>query len=348
MASILQDFPSSSLSYSHKVLDIYKESTNKRQMRFSGSELKALELIAGSEQDLRPGDISHALCLHPGTLSHIITALVNKGLLEREGKMLSLARTNVAETFKRLYFAHRASPYPLLLADRRIDLLSRIENEQKSVEMLGVETGIPRKTIYRYLKDFIRLSVVKRSKEDKTYLYSFNYILWSELKDFIKVFQEYPAVTLVPRDALFIKSYGDSVLFKSIRLQDAIPTSFSVYREYGVDLDPKDNYYTLPKREQSIQNVFIHSLDSVDEFAQKLFCILFYLKNRDKLEAVVHPRMKDIKAVLQGERIIGYPTLEDIDFAFYLTILLPREKGTKAKNKDASNFHLQNRRNTRS
>jgi transcriptional regulator of acetoin/glycerol metabolism len=84
----------------------------------------------------------------------VTTALVNKGLLEREGKEIGMARTPAAETFKRLYFAHRASPFQILLADRRADLLSRIENEQKSVEDLEEETGIPRKTIYRYIKDF--------------------------------------------------------------------------------------------------------------------------------------------------------------------------------------------------
>jgi len=41
--------------------------------------------------------------------------------------------------------------------------------------------------------------------------------------------------------------------------------------------------------------------------------VLFYLKNRDKLEAIDHSMMADIKAVLQGEIIKGYPTLEDIE-----------------------------------
>ncbi|VVB63603.1 Uncharacterised protein [uncultured archaeon] len=74
----------------------------------------------------------------------------------------------------------------------------------------------------------------------------------------------------------------------------------------------RDNYYTLPKRELSVEEIFIHSLDSAEDLRQRLFCILFYLKNRDKLGEVEHPMMADIKAVLQGERIKGYPALEDI------------------------------------
>jgi hypothetical protein len=101
--------------------------------------------------------------------------------------------------------------------------------------------------------------------------------------------------------------------FTSIRQQDATPTSFSAYGEYGIDLGLRDNYYTLPKRELSIDEVFIHSLDSAEDLRQRLFCILFYLKNRDKLESVDHPMMKQIKAVLQGESIKGYPSLEEIE-----------------------------------
>jgi len=157
------------------------------------------------------------------------------------------------------------------------------------------------------------VGVVSRFKQGKAYLFSFNYIVWPELKDFVTSLQEYQILRLVPREALLIKSYGISVLFKSLRPQDATFTSFSAYEDYGIELGLRDYYYTLPKRELSIQEVFIHSLDSAGELQQKLFCVLFYLKNRDKLEAIDHPMMKDLKAVLQGERIKGYPTMEDIE-----------------------------------
>jgi hypothetical protein len=140
---------------------------------------------------------------------------------------------------------------------------------------------------------------------------AFFFLAWPELKDFVTALREYRALRLVPREALLTKSYGDSVLFKSLRPQDATPTSFSDYEEYGIDLGLRDNYYTLPKRELSIEEVFIHSLDSAESLQQRLFCILFYLKNRDKLEGVDHPMMKDIRAVLQGERIKGYPSFEE-------------------------------------
>ena len=283
-----------------------------RLMRFRESEVQTLTLIAGSEKALHPRDLSRTLNLRSETLSRVTTTLVNKGLLEREGKEIALGRNPAAESFKRLYFAHRASPFPILIADRRVDLLSKIENKQKRVEVLEEETAIPRKTIYRYLKGFLHLGVVKRSKKGRAFLFSFNYIIWKDLKDFVTTLIEYQALRLVPREGLLTKSYENSVLFKSLRSQDATPTSFSAYENYGIELVLRDNYYTLPKRKLPIQEIFIHSLDSAQELSQRLFCILFYLKNKNELEGVDHIMMKSILAVLRGEQIKGYPTLEDI------------------------------------
>jgi predicted transcriptional regulator len=283
-----------------------------RLMRLSESEVEALVLVAGSKQPLHPADLTHAIDLRPESISRLITALANKGLLERDGSEIALARTPAAEAFKKLYFTHRASPFPLLLADRRVDLLYRIEDVEKSSGRLEKETGIPIKTVYRYLKDFLHLGVVKRTKKGKIYLFSFNYILWPELKDFVVNLVEHQVLRLVPREGLLIKSYRDSVLFKSLRPQDATPTSFSAYREHGILLGLRDNYYTLPKRSLSIIEIFLHSLDSAESVSQRTYCILFYLKNGAELQSVQHPMMKDIKAVLRGERVKGYPTQEDI------------------------------------
>ena len=196
---------------------------------------------------------------------------------------------------------------------RRVELLSRLGQSPRSLEALAEETGISSDTVYYYLQGLRPLGIVSRSMQGKAYLYSFNYIIWPELKDFVTALREFQVLRLVPREALLIKSYENSVLFKSLRQQDATLTSFSAYSDYGIKLGLRDYYYTLPKRELSIGEIFIHSLDSAEDYRQRLFCVLFYLKNRDELKDARHPMMKDLKAVLQGERIKGYPTMEDIE-----------------------------------
>jgi biotin operon repressor len=233
--------------------------------------------------------------------------------VERVGGAILLARTPPAEAFKRLYYSHRASPLQEILSGRRVELLTRLVQNPKSLEDLARETGISSDTVYYYLQGFLHLGLTSRSREGKAYLYSFNYIFWKDLMDFVSSLQEYQLLRLVPREALLIKSYENSVLFKSIRKQDATPTSFSAYEDYGIDLGLRDNYYTLPKRKLSIEEIFIHSLDSAEDYRQRLFCILFYLKNKDKLQGELHPMAETIRAVLRGEHIKGYSTLEEIE-----------------------------------
>jgi biotin operon repressor len=194
-----------------------------------------------------------------------------------------------------------------------VELLSRLGQSPRSLEALAEETGISSDTVYYYLQGFRPLGIVSRSRQGKAYLYSFNYIIWPDLKDFVTALQEFQVLRLVPRDALLIRSYENGVLLKSLKQQDATLTSFSAYADYGIKLGLRDNYYTLPKRELSIGEVFIHSLDSAEDYRQRLFCVLFYLKNRDGLKDARHPMMKSIRAVLRGEHIKGYPTRDDIE-----------------------------------
>jgi len=302
-------------------------------MRLSENEIRALVLITRSEVPVHPHDLYEELGLQSESVSRIITRLKDKGLVERAGGEILLAGTPPAEAFKRLYYSHRASPLPEILSGRRVELLSRLGQSPRSLEALAEETDISSDTVYYYLQGLRPLGIVSRSRQGKAYLYSFNYIIWKELKDFVTALREFQVLRLVPREALLIRSYENSVLFKSLKQQDATPTSFSSYSEYGIKLGLRDYYYTLPKRELFIGEIFIHSLDSAEDYRQRLFCILFYLKNRDELKDARHPMMKSIRAVLRGEHIKGYPTVEEIEeqaelyeIAFKLTISQREEK----------------------
>ncbi len=282
-------------------------------MRLSENEISALIIITRSGEPVHPSDLQKELGILKGSVSRIITGLQDKGLAERSEGEIILARTPPAEAFKRLFYSHRASPLQEILSGQRVELLSRLDSSQKSLVSMARETGISSDTIYYYLQDLRSLGIVSRSKQGKAYFYLFNYITWKDLKDFVAALMEFQVLRLVPREALLIKSYGDSVLFKSLRPQDATPTSFSAYKDHGIELGLRDNYYTLPKRDLSLGEIFIHSLDSAEGISQRLYCILFYLKNKEELQDVQHPMMGSIRAVLSGEHIKGYPTVEEIE-----------------------------------
>jgi predicted transcriptional regulator len=72
-----------------------------------------------------------------------------------------------------------------------VDLLYSLDQNPEPIETLSNESGIPTKTIYYYLKDLIRLGVVRKTKIVRGYLYSFNYLFWEALKDFVPSLKEY-------------------------------------------------------------------------------------------------------------------------------------------------------------
>jgi predicted transcriptional regulator len=283
-------------------------------VRLSKNEVKLLIEVIRSKNDLQPNDLAVALEIRETSVYKIITRLEQKGLVDKKLNYITPSLSLQAESFKKLYHTHPTSPFDRLLVGERIDLLFKLNEKPKSVEELSKETGISKFSVYYFLKDLAKLGVVRKTKEKKPSKYSFNYVLWNDLKAFLVNLHEIESLVKIPAGGLLIKDYGDYILIKSIRKLDATPTSFSVYGDYGIQLFLRtgNNYYILPKKDLSIKDVFIHSLDSADEMSQKLYCILFYLKNKSKLKGVRHPMMKHIHDVLEGKNIKGYPSLEDV------------------------------------
>lgn len=154
--------------------------------------------------------------------------------------------------------------------------------------------------------------MVSRTIQGKAYLYSFNFKHWTELKDFVIALQEYQVLHLVPREALLIKSYGDSVIFKSVRAQDATLTSFSVYEDYGILVDLRDYFYTLPKR--AVHPGDIHTLPGLGMGAiTKDFLRAILSQKPRQTGGYRPPHDSGHKWSAVGERIRGYPILEDIN-----------------------------------
>ena len=168
-------------------------------MRLKENEVRALSLITRSQEPVHPHAIQKELGLLKGSVSRIITGLQDIGLVERAGGEILLAPTPPAEAFKRLYYSHRASPLQEILSGRRVELLSRLDSQPKSLETLAGVNGISNDTVYYYLQGFRPLGIVSRSMQGKAYLYSFNYIIWPELKDFVTALREFQVLRLVPR-----------------------------------------------------------------------------------------------------------------------------------------------------
>lgn len=288
-------------------------------MKLSKKEIRLLILLAQSKKPLPPRDVAVAIDVEYSSIYNILYRLERKGLADRDksGRVL-LSITPQAESFKRLYYAHQSSPLDRIITGRKLELLLNLDQNPKTADELQENTKIPISTIYYYLKDLAKFGIVRRITKKPhstgTHRYIFNEILWEDLKTFVTQLSKAEGIQKTPPGSIMIMNYGNSILFKSIRQQDATPTSFSVYDKYGVSLFlmRTSNYYTLPKRNLSITDVFIHSLDSADDISHRLYCIIFYIKNKRELSDVRHPMLKDIKNVLNGKHVNGFPTHEEV------------------------------------
>jgi hypothetical protein len=283
-----------------------------RMMRLSKNEIKALINLASSTKHFSPKSLSDELGTKSNSIYKIISSLERKGLVQRFDSEISLSITPQSEYFKEFCYAHKTAPLEHIIADRRMELISALDNNFKTVDTLSELTSIPKKTIYFYINYFSKLNIVKIKLIKKINLYSFNYKMWHELKNFADQIAAYEVLHNIPKRAVLIKDYGNNTLFKSTNVLDATPTSFSMYKAFGIELFLRDNFYTLPKRTLSIKEIFIHSLDSADTIAYKTYCILFYLKYNNNLKSVSHPMIKKIKQVLNGNDIKGYPNFDDL------------------------------------
>ena len=119
----------------------------------------------------------------------------------------------------------------------------------------------------------------------------------------------------IPANSTIYYKNKKEIIFSNIADLDATRTGFSAYEKYGIKLLLTKNYYYLPKKTLTIQDILKHSLyiTQKDKNIRNLtFICLFYLKNKNSLSSIKHPILNRIKQILKGKNIQGYPTLEEI------------------------------------
>jgi len=94
----------------------------------------------------------------------ILDRLENKGLIDKEHNRIVLSISQQAQSFKKLYYTHHTAPFERVLAGKRISLLSSVNQVPKSVEELSRGSGIPKRSVYYFLRYFAKLGIVRKIK----------------------------------------------------------------------------------------------------------------------------------------------------------------------------------------
>ncbi|MFH0701060.1 MAG: hypothetical protein V2A62_01340 [Candidatus Woesearchaeota archaeon] len=197
----------------------------------------------------------------------------------------------------------KANPHlPKILADSGLKILTALTTS-KTIKELPFKKSI----LYRKIKEAKTISLI--TKKDKYY---FIPDFWQELKDFLRIYQEYQTDLRIPPDAKIYYKENQIVLYSTDKPQQSNKTAFSRYEEFGIKLLLPEDYYYLPKKYLSIKEIFFHSLQIAEKEQEPrlfLYLTLFYLKHKLHLH---HPVLENIKKLLQGEKIKNYPSLAEI------------------------------------
>ena len=277
-------------------------------MRLSVTEIKVLEQIEKGNKEIK--SIANALARSVKQIYVIARKLEEEGIIERKKKKLEVSRkTHLVLLMRTL--AQRPNLAPML-ADAGIPICVAMLRPRTAKEIME-ETGFKKATVYRKLEQAKKRSLVRK----KRLTFEINEAFWPMLKSFLEVLKEYEATIdeSIPASAIVYYKKNNEILFSTREDVDATVTAFSAYKEYGIKLLLITEFYYLPKKKLSREEIFMHSLqvaEKTEEIREIIFVAIFYLKYIKELKKIKHPLLEKIKRVLKGEKIKWFPSREEI------------------------------------
>jgi hypothetical protein len=240
----------------------------------------------------------------------LIRKLNKKGFTEYKNKRIILQKHAFIPILSQLL---RRTPQVIpILADSGIPILEQFL-EKRTVSEAESATGIKKSLIYRKIRQAKKHSIIVK-RERKYFIPP----QWPDIIEFIKDYQAY-SFRIAPEidpDILIRAKYDDVVVFETDKKVDyATPTAFSVFNEYGITIYGFVDYYHFPKEKLSIKQIFFDAIkiyEDEKDYKEAIFITLFYLKNKKKLKGFKHKIINTINCVLKGEKIEGFPSLNEI------------------------------------
>ncbi|MBI5553564.1 MAG: MarR family transcriptional regulator [Candidatus Diapherotrites archaeon] len=238
----------------------------------------------------------------PSSTSRAVKELLQKKLVERDERMLQVARNPVAQQW--LALSVRFSPGHLFLGSREAILMGL--SEPKKISPLSEETGLSEVQLRRLLKKLMGTGAV--------YALGEKIVLNEDVRKFVVEMKK-------TAELAGIESYATVLFSNGVRLK-RVPlhapasgtlTAFSRFSEYGIEYAAINDYYIEPARELFREDVFVHALAVSQTRKDLAMCLVFYEKNKGELEFHklmelarkfrVFPLLLDCVAFLDGKPV---------------------------------------------
>jgi DNA-binding IscR family transcriptional regulator/predicted nucleotidyltransferase len=142
--------------------------------------------------------------------------------------------------------------------------------EEKSFREVQFELNVSTKKLIEDLKFLMSIGVVKKNEK-----YSLN----EEKKEIVEL-----ARILALEKEKFEWKRGEEFLKVSEKEEPLALTAFNLFSNYGVDILTNKFYYYHPKKELSLEEIFIHSLVFSKTKQEVFLAIVFFLKNKENFD----------------------------------------------------------------
>jgi len=278
-------------------------------MRFSQTDLRILEQLAQGTTDIKT--IATRLQKSEKQIYASSQKLKAKNILDLFNGNLEPKKIPHFTLLLRLLKNH--PNLTTIISGSGLAILGHLITPKKVTDIVQ-GTGISKSVVYDTIQQCLSISIIKR-KADNTYM--INPDIWPDLQEFLHALIIYDETTdpRVPANSTIYHKNNKEILFSNNSSLDATRTGFSAYEQYGFKLLLPAIYYYLPKKNLSKKDVFVHSLyitEKEQDIRHLTYISLFYVKYKNELTDVKHPFLDNIKQLLQGKHIEGYPSLEEI------------------------------------
>ncbi|RNJ77739.1 MAG: hypothetical protein EB830_01490 [Nitrosopumilus sp. H13] len=223
-------------------------------------------------------------------LAYVIKNLKEAGYIDKENTTVKLKNTPKATLLKDV--SHLVDIEKLLRGSNEI-IFSNIE-KCNTVEELIKKTGLSKTTIHRSISELQSIGAIIKNNgkmqidERKESLMEFANMMRMEME---KKYED-DNVEIIFND-------GSTILRKTPvgKIIKGATTGFSLFSEYGVEYNTKDDYFCEQEEEMDIQDVLLHAVYSAVKTKNKmelLMCVIFYAKHKEKMDTM-QLRKKSIK-----------------------------------------------------
>jgi predicted transcriptional regulator len=267
---------------------------------FSRNELLALRLL-DSFDDV--GAVTSALRVSTSQAYRVVKKLKEKEAIGG-GVLVS------APYLKKLVLLLRKHPNLVsVLRDSNLAILLQLLSPKTVKEVSGL-LGCDEQTVYKLIQGARRIGLVLKIKNQ----FVINGANWALGKEFLEdlLRQEMSFDKRVPKDSVIYFKSEKEILFSTNATVDASRAAFSAFADFGVKVLPVTNYYFLPKKKLSVQEVFDQALlvTKTDfDYRNLVFLAIFLLKHTVKSNDEI---VKNLYRIFGGISIDRYPSKKDL------------------------------------